>query len=166
MKKIDWVASALDQYERRLISYALGIVGDVETARDVVQDTFLRLCEADQRRVDGHLAQWLYTVCRNRALDVLRGQRSSAVASGNGHAHEVVQETVERPNFDGYALLRERVEALPELEREIVRLKFDHDLGYREISKVVGVSLGTVSTTMARALNRLSKRLPEKADLL
>ena len=58
------------------------------------------------------------------------------------------------------------MDGLPELEREIVKLKFEHGLGYREISAITGVSLGTVSGKMTSALTRLAKRLPEKADLL
>ena len=65
----EWVVDALDRYERPLIRYAKWLLGDLETARDVVQETFLRLCREDPARVDGHLAPWLFTVFRNLALD-------------------------------------------------------------------------------------------------
>jgi len=48
------------------------ITGDIEQAREVVQDTFLKLCRQKPAQIRNYLAQWLYTVCRNRALDVLR----------------------------------------------------------------------------------------------
>ena len=67
-KQAQQVGEALREYERPLVSYALGITGNLEQARDVVQDTFLKLCNQDPAKLDGHLAQWLYTVCRNRAL--------------------------------------------------------------------------------------------------
>src|SRR5687767_2937037 len=66
------IGDALSRYEGPLLRYARSLLGDLERARDVVQDTFLRLCREDPARVDGHLAQWLFTVCRNRALDVQR----------------------------------------------------------------------------------------------
>ena len=72
MTRSDWIRSALAQYEGALTRYATHLTGDVERARDVVQDTFLRLCSQKPSRVRDHLAQWLFTVCRNRALDVLR----------------------------------------------------------------------------------------------
>src|SRR4051812_47542733 len=70
----EWVLAALDQYEGRLLSYAQRLLGDPDQARDVVQFTFLRLCDQSPEEIDDRLAQWLYTVCRNRALDLLRGR--------------------------------------------------------------------------------------------
>src|SRR5438132_1705975 len=67
-----WVRSAVERFEGPLILYASRVLGDAEAARDVVQDTFLRLCAQTRAQVDGRLAEWLFTVCRNRSLDVLR----------------------------------------------------------------------------------------------
>ena len=79
----NWIRQALERYEKPLIRYACRITGDLETARDVVQDAFLRLCQADRAKVDGHLAAWLYTVCRNRAYDVRRKEgRMDALTQG------------------------------------------------------------------------------------
>ncbi|HRX83286.1 MAG TPA: sigma-70 family RNA polymerase sigma factor, partial [Pirellulaceae bacterium] len=68
----DWINTVVQQYERPLVRYAAQITGDLERGRDVAQDTFLRLCKQDREQLDGHLVEWLYTVCRNRALDVRR----------------------------------------------------------------------------------------------
>jgi len=67
-----WVLAALDQYEGRLLHYAQRLLGNLDEARDVVQFAFLRLCDESPDEMEGRLAQWLYTVCRNRCLDVLR----------------------------------------------------------------------------------------------
>ena len=67
-----WISSVVDQYEGALVRYATQITGDIERGRDVVQDAFLRLCKQDPEQLDGHLREWLYTVCRNRALDIRR----------------------------------------------------------------------------------------------
>ena len=71
LAKDEFVADALAKYEAPLIGYATGIVRDHERARDVVQDTFIRLYKQDIEKVQKGLKTWLYTVCRNRALDVL-----------------------------------------------------------------------------------------------
>ena len=67
-----WVQDAVARFEGPLTLYAARLLRDAETARDVVQETFLKLCASDRNSIDGHLAEWLFTVCRNRALDVLR----------------------------------------------------------------------------------------------
>src|SRR3990172_8871275 len=71
----EWIEAALRRFEAPLLRYAARLLGSEEAARDAVQETFLRLCQADRARVDDHLAQWLYTVCRTRAVDARRKER-------------------------------------------------------------------------------------------
>src|SRR5438876_12320160 len=71
-RRTEWVRAAVDRYAGPLTRYAALITGDPEQARDVVQDTFVRLCDEKPGTVNAHLSQWLFTVCRNRALDVQR----------------------------------------------------------------------------------------------
>lgn len=79
--RTEWVREILVEFEGPLVRYAQRITGDLETARDVVQETFLRLCRQDPSEIGGHLAQWLFTVCRNRALDVQRKERRMSTAT-------------------------------------------------------------------------------------
>ena len=67
-----WTAEALERFEGPLVRYGVRLTGDLERARDVVQETSLQLCRAERREVEDHLAEWLFTVCRNRALDMQR----------------------------------------------------------------------------------------------
>ncbi len=160
--RTDWVRSALERYEQPLIRYAVRFTGDVEQARDIVQDTFLRMCQADRAKVDGHLAAWLYTVCRNRALDVRKKEdrmnpvdtaQIESVDSGRPGPAAVAERHETR------GLVFEALEGLSDEHREAFRLKFEDDLTYREISQVMGVSLGKVSNLMAAALETLRRRL-------
>ncbi len=52
-----WFRAALARYERPLIHYAVSITGELEPARDAVQDTFIRLSNEEPSRLDGHLEQ-------------------------------------------------------------------------------------------------------------
>ena len=54
--KAAWIREALARYERPLLRYVHGITRDTELARDVVQETFLKLCKADPPTVGDHLA--------------------------------------------------------------------------------------------------------------
>ena len=55
--KSDWVRAAVERHGGPLTRYAAQLTGNLDTARDVVQDTFLRLCQAYPDRVQGHLAE-------------------------------------------------------------------------------------------------------------
>ena len=80
MKKTDyhenaenWIADAMREHQAPLVRYVARLVGgDFDRAQDVVQDAFLRLCQQPEYAVRDHVVEWLYTVCRNRAVDVMR----------------------------------------------------------------------------------------------
>ena len=73
----EWIRGALERYESPLLRYACRLTGNLEQARDVVQDSFVRLCRADRSKVEDHLAAWLFTVCRRRALEHFGSVKSS-----------------------------------------------------------------------------------------
>ncbi len=158
-----WVMRALDRHERKLILYAYQILGDLERAQDVVQDTFLRLCLQEQEKMEPVLRVWLFTVCRNRALDVIRKEsRMTHMAEDVAHPQEVSQ------NFDPAQVAEKRdhlncilasVSVLPPREQEILRLKFQQGLSYREIGSVMEVSISHVGVLIHTALRSLRAKL-------
>ena len=75
MTRERFVEQAMAEFESPLIGYAATILNDADRARDVVQDTFIRLCQQDIEKVRDNLKSWLFTVCRNRALDLLRKEK-------------------------------------------------------------------------------------------
>ena len=79
----EWVRAVVARYERPLVSYAAHLAGDVERARDVVQETFVRLCDASRAQVEPRLPQWLFTVSRNLALDARRKEKRMRLLSQN-----------------------------------------------------------------------------------
>jgi RNA polymerase sigma factor (sigma-70 family) len=158
----EWVRDALVRYERPLVRYAERITGDLESARDVVQETFLRLCAADRAAVEGHLAAWLYTVCRNRAYDVRKKENRMQPLSEEQAGRMASADPgpgVTAARSEARQLVLDAVRHLSEREQEAFRLKFEDDLTYREISQAMGVSLGTVSNLVAGALASVRDQL-------
>jgi RNA polymerase sigma-70 factor (ECF subfamily) len=151
----------VDAFEGRLVRYAADLVGPA-LARDVVQDTFLRLCDQDRAQVEAHLSAWLFTVCRNRAFELRRKLKRQAPLDA---------EHVSAPLAQGSELLflhqeamqrvRELLSSLPERERELVRLKFDSELSYKEIAQVTGLSVSNVGFILHTAVQRLRAALRE-----
>jgi len=158
----DGIRSAVDQYQGRLIRFAARITGDVESARDVVQDTFLRLCREDLDDVWDHLPAWLFRVCRNRALDVRKKegpvQRLDAVASAatSGPAADP-HDLLERGEDTRRVLAA--LEELPPAQQEVLRLRFQEDLSYKEISAITGHSVGNVGFRIHTGIKQVRQRL-------
>lgn len=168
-----WVAGALDRYERPLLQYAARITQNGETARDVVQETFLRLCQADPAKIGDHLAPWLYTVCRNHALNVcqkearknsLYERREAAYEPVTGRENLTADAGVLAERQEFHQRVRAIIDGLPHVQQEAFWLKFRDGLTYREISGVMGVSLGTVSAAVCTALNVLRHELRSELD--
>ncbi len=162
-----FVEQALDQYEGPLIGYALGIVHDLERARDVVQDTFIRLYQQDREKVQRGLKTWLFTVCRNRALDILRKERRM-VELEDEKAARIEDRTVAPDRAADWdervAQVMNALDHLTDNQQEVIRLKFQQGLSYREISEATGLTSGNVGFLLHTGLKRLRSMLPE--DLL
>ena len=142
--------------------YAAQITGDLERGRDVAQDTFLRLCKQDRHTLDGHLVEWLYTVCRNRALDVRRKEsrmKSMTAEQATGQKSRDPDQVVATEQRDTTARVLEFVDKLTENQREVVRLKFQHGLSYKEIAVVTELSVSNVGYLIHTAIKRLRTEL-------
>lgn len=143
----EWVRGAVTRFEGPLTLYASRLMHDQEGARDVVQETFLKLCASDRAAIEDHLAEWLFTVCRNRALDVLRKeQRMSQLREEQVHrclsTDPAPLDVVERQELGRRVL--ELMESLPPSQREVLRLKFQNGFSYQEISRISGHSISNV----------------------
>ena len=127
--------------------YATKIVGDVDVARDVVQDTFVSLCQQRREDVQDHVAPWLFTVCRNRAIDVRRRENrmntqtmgaAAEVASAAPAPSEVAEARQDRSRILG------ALDTLPDNQRECIRLKFQNGMSYKEIATITGLTVTNV----------------------
>ena len=168
VSKDAWVGAALERYERPLLHYAARITGNADMARDVVQDTFLKLCAADPAEVDAHLAPWLYTVCRNRALDVRKKEgRMTMLQQGQAEAYPNggLGPSALAARNETHTMVLAVLDTLPHKHQEAFRLKFYDGLTYREIGRVMDVSLGTVNNLVTAALMAIRERLRSEMDL-
>ena len=158
----DWVGTALSHYEGQLTRYAQRITGDLDQARDVVQETFLRLCREQPAELDGHLAEWLFTVCRHKAIDVRRREsRMTRLAET-----QISETPDQRPEpaalaeqNDAAGRAQQLVGNLPENQREVIRLKFQDGLSYREIAVVTGLSVSNVGFLIHRGVKTLREQM-------
>src|SRR5438094_8221263 len=116
--KSQWIVDALDRHEASLVRYANWILGDIESAREVVQETFLRLCKEQQSRVGTYLAQWLFTVCRNLAFDT-RNRETRMTALGESEI--AVDSRLEQRETGGEVFRMPN--GRPKNQRELVDLK-------------------------------------------
>jgi RNA polymerase sigma-70 factor (ECF subfamily) len=163
--KTEWIVSVLARYEGPLTRYAARITGDIERARDVVQDTFLRLCSEKEARVRGRVGAWLFTVCRNRALDVRRKESDMTALD------KIQEDSRSGEDPDPAACLEQKealgqiltaLETLPENQQEVLRLKFQNGFSYQEISRITSLSVSNVGFLIHTGLKTIRQQFNAK----
>jgi RNA polymerase sigma-70 factor (ECF subfamily) len=164
-----WFTATVDRYERPLVAYALRFVHDLEAARDIVQDTFVKLhaeMQDDRERVEGHLAQWLFTVCRNRCCD---HQRSHSVRRKSPSMDLATQPSAAPPpgtsleQTEIAAQVRAALATLPPRQQEVIRLKFHQGLSYAEIAAVTALSVSNVGFLISTGLATVRQQFAVQA---
>ena len=161
-KKAAWVQTALERFERPLLQYALSILRDPDRARDTVQETFMRLHNQDQAAIEGHLSQWLFTVCRNCALKSLKKEERyiyvehEEIERRGSEAITPLQDMARRETMER---LMEHVKSLPRQQQEVVRLRFESSHSYQEISDITRLSVGNVGFILNAAMRNLRQKM-------
>jgi RNA polymerase sigma factor (sigma-70 family) len=156
-ERAHWVGQAVERFEGPLALYAKRLLGDPDRARDAVQETFLRLCRQERAAVDGHLRQWLFRVCRNLAMDEFRRLRmtptNEAVIDGKPSRTPGPAQVAETREAASHVL--RAVDDLPQREREVLHLRYQGGLSYKEIAAVTGHSLTYTGVLIHTAMKRL-----------
>lgn len=163
-RRLERIRSAIDQHQSRLIAFAARITGNLDSARDVVQDTFLRLCQQDLDAIADHLPAWLFRVCRNRALDI---KKKEGPVTPLGEAPEPAAPTADpHERLEAGDAVRRALAAVGELsaaQQEVLRLRFQDELSYKEISAVTGHSVSHVGVLIHTGIQRVRQRLRSDA---
>ncbi len=158
----EWTRAVVHRYERPLTQYAARITGCRERARDAVQDTFLRWQQsAPADLAEGDLPKWLFTVCRHRALDLCRKEHRMTYLDQDATAAEPSPEpgpaeSLARKEAAGF-LLR-ILEKLPPRQQEVIQLKFQNGLSYKEISEVTQLSVTNVGFLIHQGIKALRRQ--------
>lgn len=159
------LAALFALYGPRIKSMMLKLGSGDALAEDLVQETFLMVWRkaalySSQR---GAPSTWIFTIARNLRIDQLRRQSNKPYED-----LEKVELASDAPI--GNVLLEQRqviervtvaLTALPEEQREVVRLSFIHDMPHARIAETVGIPLGTVKSRLRLAYERLRPMLED-----
>ena len=160
------------RHEQRLYRIACGYLRNSEDALEVVQDAFVRLHQ-QRDRIDARaeVGAWLTRVAINAAIDRYRQKKRRAtreVDLEDDRLHQVRDVSGASP-ADGLGLRDARkaiergLQALNERQRAVVTLRHFSDLPLDEIASTLGVRLGTVKSSLNRALSRMKSAMEEPA---
>ena len=151
-------------YYKVLVLFVERHIGDRNTAKDLVQDIFLKLYEnSSSFPNDFNLKSWLYCLARNAAIDYLRhlkvmDRNKFLMAEGMIHIPDIDEEIDEQV----YAKVNLAIESLPEQCRLIIKLNVLEGKKYQEIAEELGITINTIRTQVSRGYKKLREILAEE----
>ena len=151
--------------ESPLLIYALRLLGERSLAEDAVQDAFMKLhvqfAEVREPR------RWLYRTVHNQALNHRRDTAKIVPLESTDETAVTVRGAIDPDPFpdehlmrsEGIGLVRLSLATLDERSRELVRLKFNENLSYKEISERTGLTGSHVGYILHHALKAIAAEL-------
>jgi len=150
-------------YVERVFRYLYSRVGSAPDAEDLTSQTFLVALESLSRlRQDGQFAPWLFTIARSKAMDSFRRKKNTASIDDVDDVEDIPVENDPLSGViqsDQAAALAKLIHALPEDERELLRLRFLAEMSFPEIAHLLQRNEAAVKKSIYRLLARLHSQL-------
>ncbi len=138
-----------------LRAFAISIVGKVDRADDLVQETLMKAWANRASFAEGtNMRAWLFTILRNEFYSVFRKRRRE-VEDADGQIAASVGVAPEQHSKLDFQDLKTALLKLPVDQREALLLVSASDMSYEEAAEVCGVAVGTIKSRVSRARGRL-----------
>lgn len=152
------LAALYEGFRMPVYYYALRLTGNPQKAEDVMQETFLAILRnGGGYRSNGKAAAWIYTVARNKAMDMFRKEGAELPLS----QAEELEAAFSPFDADAYP---EMLGVLNEKERDIVILRVLCGFTLTEIARDKGMPKGSVFWSYNNAMKKLKKHLKEEGE--
>ena len=165
----------VERHQERIFGYLLGMVRDRDVANDLFQETFLRVVSAmNKMRAsythDGRWLPWVMRIARNAALDYLRSRKKwvDVTPQGDDEGTPFWDRLADADLLDADevihhdqrgAFLEACIEKLPPEQREVLLLRHETEMTFREIAELTDCSINTALGRMRYALLNLRKMM-------
>lgn len=155
------------RFQRRVFGVAVAVVGDVQLAEDIAQQTFERACRHaqvyDPRR--GSVPTWLSAIAHNLAIDAVRARRATPVDPADlENMMETVADTPERHalSADAAADLRRAVGELPREQARALVMAGIYGMTAQQVADFEQIPLGTAKTRIRAAMGKVRAYLASR----
>ncbi|MBP86505.1 MAG: RNA polymerase subunit sigma [Planctomycetaceae bacterium] len=161
--------NAFAQYQGELLGTLYYLVGNIEDARDALQETFVKCWRHKEKVAEvQNLKAWIFRIAMNTGRDLRqtawrRKRQGLPDDEGTIESSHVGPEVIAQNN-ERLERVRDAVRELRSEEQEVFLLRQNGELKYEEIAETVGIPLGTVKTRMRLAITKLRESLAEESS--
>jgi RNA polymerase sigma-70 factor (ECF subfamily) len=167
------------RYRQSIYSWLLRMTGNAAEAEDIYQDVWLKVIRSASDYRSGNFKAWLWQIVRNKTTDRMRKKSPSLVldapvcADDEGE-HTVVDQLTDDAAADALMQIEEMerrrmacdaIDMLPTAQKEVVLLRINGELSFKEIADMLATPIGTVLARMHNAVKSLKAALAEKGVL-
>lgn len=166
----------LKRHQERVFNYILRIIKNEDLANDIFQETFVKaILTIKQGRYteNGKFPAWISRIAHNLIIDYYRQEKSENLQSTDLedvnilNRKELCEATIEDLIINDQILndVKSLIEELPELQKEVLLLRYYQNLSFKEIAEKTGVSINTALGRMRYAIINL-RRIAEEKDIV
>lgn len=163
----------LTRHQTRVFNYILNIVKNRELADDIFQETFVKaITTIKQGRYteNGKFSAWITRIAHNHIIDYYRQEKANSTVSADDtdslvlNRKELAEDTIEDFIIDSQisADVVNIMNQLPELQREVLDMRFFQDMSFKEIAEATNVSINTALGRMRYAILNMRRIAKEK----
>ena len=166
----------LRRHQDRIFSYILRIIKNEDIANDIFQETFVKAIQTirlGRYTENGKCPAWISRIAHNLIIDYYRQEKSENLQSADLtdvdilNRKELCEDTIEDIMISNQIRddVKYLIEELPELQKEVLMMRYYQNLSFKEIAEITGVSINTALGRMRYAILNL-RRIAREKDII
>ncbi len=166
----------LRRHQDRIFSYILRIIKNEDIANDIFQETFVKAIQTirlGRYTENGKFPAWISRIAHNLIIDYYRQEKSENLQSADLtdvdilNRKELCEDTIEDIMISNQIRddVKFLIEELPELQKEVLMMRYYQNLSFKEIAEITGVSINTALGRMRYAILNL-RRIAREKDII
>lgn len=167
----------LEKYQQKLFSYIFFIIKDKEISDDIFQETFMKAIvtiKNGKYNADGRFHNWITRIAHNLIIDQFRNEKNDNTVSCDNEEYNILNnQDLCDGNIENDIIslqirddIRKLVSKLPDNQKEIIIMRFYHDMSFKEIAEITGTSINTALGRMRYAIMNLRKMVNDNRIIL
>lgn len=166
----------LRRHQDRIFNYILRIIKNEDIANDIFQETFVKAIQTirmGRYTENGKFPAWISRIAHNLIIDYYRQEKSENLQSADLtdvdilNRKELCEDTIEDIMISNQIRddVKYLIEELPELQKEVLMMRYYQNLSFKEIAEITGVSINTALGRMRYAILNL-RRIAREKDII